>query len=166
MYYFVLHEKIFLVSDMNYGINIKSLRERNGVTQKTLAEFLGIDGKLYSHYETEDRIIPCKYIILISEYFDVSADYLFGFTTLKQYKQINKAIDKIEVGKRLKEFRKENKITQNKLALILNTTHSVISDYERGRYLIATPFLYTICQKYNISADYLLGKTDNPKYLK
>ena len=55
---------------MNYGINIKSLRERNGVTQKTLAEFLGIDGKLYSHYETEDRIIPCKHIILISEYFD------------------------------------------------------------------------------------------------
>ena len=48
---------------------------------------------------------------------------------------------------------------------ILNTVHPVISNYESGKFLIATPFLYTICKKYNISADYLLGKIDNPKYL-
>ena len=36
---------------------------------------------------------------------------------------------------------------------------------EKGKYLISIPFLYTICKKYNISADYLLGKIDNPKYL-
>ena len=75
-------------------------------------------------------------------------------------------IVKYKMGERLKEFRKNNKLTQSKLAVILNTTQSVIADYERGRYLIATPFLYTICKKYNISADYLLGKIDNPKYLK
>ena len=67
-------------------------------------------------------------------------------------------------GTRLKEFRKENKITQDKLASILNTNQSVIANYERGRTIIATPFLYTICKKYNISADYLLGKINTPKY--
>ena len=66
---------------------------------------------------------------------------------------------------RLKEFRKENKLTQEKLASILNTNKSVICGYEKGRYIIATPFLYQICKKYNISADYLLGKIDSPKYL-
>ena len=67
---------------------------------------------------------------------------------------------------RLKELRKENKITQEKLADILNTNKSVICGYEKGRYIIATPFLYTIYKKYHISADYLLGKIDNPKYFK
>lgn len=57
-------------------------------------------------------------------------------------------------------------LSQIKLANILNTTHSMISDYENTKKLIATPFLYTICKKYNISADYLLGKIDTLKYLK
>ena len=152
---------------MNYGIKIKMLRERKGITQKELADYLGIDPKLYSHYETEDRIIPCKHLIGVSNYFGVSIDFLLDFCELNthiQHKRIE--INKEKSGKRLKEFRKENKITQNKLATFLNTTHSVISDYERGRNLIATPFLYQICKKYNISADYLLGKNDHPKYLK
>ena len=75
-------------------------------------------------------------------------------------------IDPIKVGQRLKEFHKENKITQVKLANMLNTVQPVIANYEKGKYLISIPFLYTICKKYNISADYLLGKIDNPKYLK
>ena len=57
----------------------------------------------------------------------------------------------------------ENKIKQQNLTTLLNTGYSTISSYERGMYIIATPFLYTICKKYSVSADYLLGKTDNPK---
>ena len=77
----------------------------------------------------------------------------------------NLNIDIHKIGQNLKEFRKENKITQLKLAQTLNTNQSVIANYERGRTVIATPFLYAICTKYNISADYLLGKIDSPKYL-
>ena len=155
-----------MVIKMNYGQKVKELRERNGITQKELAKYLEIDAKLYSHYETEDRIIPCKHLYAISLYFNVSLDYLFGFTNIKNY-ETNKKLDinKGEVGIKLKELRKELKLTQTKLADILNTTQSVIAEYEKGKNLIATPFLYTICKKYNISADYLLGKIDNPKYL-
>ena len=155
-----------MVIKMNYGQKVKELRERNGITQKELAKYLEIDAKLYSHYETEDRIIPCKHLYAISLYFNVSLDYLFGFTNIKNYETNNKLdINKGEVGIKLKELRKELKLTQTKLADILNTTQSVIAEYEKGKNLIATPFLYTICKKYNISADYLLGKIDNPKYL-
>ena len=76
-------------------------------------------------------------------------------------KEINEELSQ----ERLKAFRKNRKITQQKLAKILQTTHSVIGGYERGRNIIATPFLYTICQKYNLSADYLLGKIDEPQEL-
>ena len=62
--------------------------------------------------------------------------------------------------KRLKELRKEFKLTQDKLAKLLETTQSVVCGFEKGRNLIATPFLYTICHKYHVSADYLLGRID------
>ena len=66
---------------------------------------------------------------------------------------------------RLKDWRKKQKLTQTKLANALNTFHTVIVDYEHGKNLIATPFLYTICKKYHVSADYLLGKTNEPQEL-
>ncbi|MCI9281068.1 MAG: helix-turn-helix transcriptional regulator [Bacilli bacterium] len=55
---------------------------------------------------------------------------------------------------------------QEKLANEINTNKSVICSYEKGKRIIPTPFLYEICKKYNISADYLLGKIDSPKFLK
>lgn len=152
---------------MNYGIKIRELRERNGIIQKEIAQYLEIDAKLYSHYEIEDRIIPCKHLFKISTYFNVSIDYLFNFTDERNYKNLKKdKIEKDKIGHRIREFRKEHKLTQSKLANILNTTQSVIAEYEKGKNLIATPFLYTICKKYHISADYLLDKIDYPKYLK
>ena len=66
----------------------------------------------------------------------------------------------------MREFRKENKLTQSKLTDMLHYSHFVISEYENKNRLISTSYFYSICKKYNISADYLLGKTDNPKYLK
>ena len=151
---------------MHYGEILKELREEKKLLQSEIASVINIQGKVYSLYETEYTIIPSKHLITLANFFDVSLDYLFQFTKSKVYKNSNKEIDYNTVGKRLKEFRKEQKLTQEKLASILNTTQSAIADYERGRYLIATPFLYQICKKYNISADYLLGKTDEPKYVK
>ena len=92
-------------------------------------------------------------------------DYLFEFTSISFYKNSKEKINKVLSGERLRNFRKDNKITQDKLAAVLNVSRSTIAEYERGTNLIATPFLYTICKKYNISADYLLGKIDSPKYL-
>jgi len=149
-----------------YKERLKEVREINNTKQKEIAKYIGIHKGLYSQYENEYAIIPSKHLNSVINYFNISLDYLFNFTNRKQYKVNKNSIDKKTSGERLKEFRKDNKLTQVKLAEFLNTTHSVIADYERGRYLIATPFLYTICKKYQISADYLLGKTDVPKYLK
>ena len=83
-----------------------------------------------------------------------------------KYNGSKEMIDKKLLSLRLKDFRKENKLTQEKLAEILNIGKGTIAEYERGNYIISTTSLYTICKNYNISADYLLGKIDNPKYLK
>ncbi len=150
---------------MNYGIILKNLREENNLKQTEIAKYLGIDNSQYCHYENESRTLPIKHLNSLSQYYNVSIDFLFNFTDIKTYQNDKKDIDNKLSGRRIKEFRKENKLTQKALAAILNTTFSTISFYEKGDYTIATPYIYTICKKYNISADYLLGKTDEPKYL-
>ena len=150
---------------MLYKDKIKDLRDLYEINQEKIAKVLGIARGLYAQYETEYAIIPITHLISLCNYFNASLDYIFSFTDIKQYKNINK-IDNKKAGLRLKEWRKNNKITQDKLAIVLNTNRSVIANYERGRTLISTPFLYTICKEYKISADYLLGRIDKPKYFK
>ena len=149
-----------------YKEKLKSLRERSGLTQSSLASLLNIDRSQYGKYENEYTTIPIKHLNTLCNYLEVSIDYVFDFSNLKQYKNMNCEINKIESGLRLKTFRKEWNITQTKLADFLNTSFSNVSAYERGVNILSTTYLYAICKKYNISADYLLGKIDNPKYLK
>lgn len=146
-----------------YKNKLKSLRERIGNTQIEIANLLGIDRSQYGHYENEYVTIPIKHLITLCNYYKVSLDYVFSFTETRNYKIINLNGDKILSGKRLKEFRKNEKLTQTKLSNYLNTTFSTISSYERGINMLSTNYLYAICSKYKISADYLLARTDTPK---
>ncbi len=124
---------------------------------------INLDSGTYSHYEKEDLTMPIKHLIVLCDYFDVSLDYIFSFNKERNYKNSIKGYDSKKGGQHLKLFRKENKITQKRLSEFLNTTQSVLSDYENGKRLIPTSFLYMICDNYKISADYLLGKIN---YLK
>lgn len=147
-----------------YKNRLKELRELKDVLQNEVARNINISRTNYATYENEIDIFPIKHLDTLSEFFNVSIDYLFEFTNIINYKN-SCPINKEKAVNRLKEFRKENKLTQIKLAKELNVANGTIANYECGRNFIATPFLYEICKKYNISADYLLGKIDEPKYL-
>ena len=146
-----------------YNNRLLELRESNNLKQCNLAELLNIRDNAYGQYEREYVIIPIKHLNTLCNYFNVSLDYIFSFTNIKQYTDSINEIDNILMSKRLKEFRKENKLTQVKLATILNIGNGTLAGYETGKFIISTPFLYTICKKYGVSADYLLGKIDSPK---
>ncbi len=150
---------------MFYREKLIYLREINSLTQAKLAEIAHLDKGAYCNYENETLLIPIKHLNNICNFFNVSLDYVFGFNNTFNYENNIKDIDKKISGERLKEFRKKNNLTLKKLGEILNISYGTLAGYEIGRYVIATPFLYTICKKYNISADYLLGKTNEPKYL-
>ncbi len=51
----------------------------------------------------------------------------------------------------------EPKISQKKLAEILNTSQSAVSDYESGKRPLPIEHLITLCKYYNVSTDYILG---------
>ena len=54
------------------------LRKEKGVTQKDLAEYLQISRQAYANYEAGNRSPDYETLIKISEYFEVSVDYLLG----------------------------------------------------------------------------------------
>ena len=65
-------------------LRIKDLREDNDLTQNQIAKILMCDQSLYSKYERGERDIPLKLLIILSEYYNVSLDYLVGRTNKKE----------------------------------------------------------------------------------
>ena len=64
---------------------------------------------------------------------------------------------------RLKQLRKQKKISQLKLALDLNLNQNSVSRYENGEREADYATLIAIADYFNVSIDYLLERTDNPK---
>lgn len=64
---------------------------------------------------------------------------------------------------RLKELRKQRKISQLKLAMDLNLNQNSISRYENGEREADYSTLIAFADYFNVSLDYLLERTDNPK---
>lgn len=64
---------------------------------------------------------------------------------------------------RLKILRKDKGISQLKLALDLNTSQNTISRYETGEREPGINELIKIADYFDVSIDYLVGRTENPK---
>lgn len=60
------------------GERIKKLRENNNLTQKELANALGITQSALSKYEKGERLIKLQFIKRLSEYFGVTEDEIIG----------------------------------------------------------------------------------------
>ncbi len=65
---------------MDYIDRITSLREDNDYKQKEIAEILGIKQSAYSKYEKRRTKIQVEDIIKLCKLYNVSADYILGFT--------------------------------------------------------------------------------------
>lgn len=64
---------------------------------------------------------------------------------------------------RLKYLRKKKKISQLKLAIDLNMNQNSISRYENGQRQADYETLIAFADYFDVSIDYLLGRTENPK---
>lgn len=65
--------------------------------------------------------------------------------------------------KRLRDLREDRDLTQAKLGEVLSCSQRVYSNYERGDIDIPTSTLIKLANFYNVSVDYILGRSDNPQ---
>lgn len=145
---------------MNYK-KLFELREYNELLQKDVAKLLCVKNNTYCEWEKGKSIIPLKHLHTLSKYYKVSLNYLMGLSEKNFYSENNDLLDKKIVGKNIKQMRINLKLTQQNLADLLNTTHSVISAYENGKTLILTAFLYQLCKEFNVSADKICHEKNN-----
>ena len=59
---------------------IKDLREDHDLTQKELAKTLNCSQQVYSNYELGQRDIPTDILIKLSNFYNVSIDYILGIS--------------------------------------------------------------------------------------
>ena len=57
------------------------LREQLNVTQKAVADYIGLSRQAYAHYEFGDRYPDLKTLCKLADFFVVSVDYLLGRET-------------------------------------------------------------------------------------
>ena len=67
------------------------------------------------------------------------------------------------IYKRIRDLREDKDLTQKALAKALNCSQQVYSNYELGQRDIPTDILIKLSAFYNVSVDYILGISDNPK---
>ena len=64
---------------------------------------------------------------------------------------------------RIRDLREDHDLTQAQVAKILKTTQQQYSKIETGRADISGEKLILLAKLYNVTCDYLLGLSDNPK---
>lgn len=67
---------------------------------------------------------------------------------------------------RIRDLREDRDLNQTQVAKILGMSQTGYSKYETGENDIPTAILIKLADFYNVSADYLLGRTNNPTFLK
>ena len=62
--------------------------------------------------------------------------------------------------KRIRDLREDHDLTQREMGIILSCSQRVYSNYERGDLDIPTEVLIKLADYYDVSVDYILGRTD------
>lgn len=70
------------------------------------------------------------------------------------------------IGEALKRFRSTFKLQQKQIAEELNIVPTLIYKYESGKTKPPAEFILKLANTYDVSADYLLGRSDEPRPLK
>lgn len=64
---------------------------------------------------------------------------------------------------RIRDLREDRDLKQKDMANLLNCSQQVYSNYELGQRDIPTDVLIKLALYYNVSVDYILGLTNNPR---
>ena len=143
------------------GSRLKQIRTYNDITQKNMGEILKVNRATYSGWENGFDSIPLNKLNDFCNFFNISLDYICELTCIenKNFKKIE--LNNLTIANNLKNIRKENKHTQDYTAKKIGITQSTYSKYELGKVFILTFNIIEFAKYYNVSIDYICGKTNN-----
>ena len=69
----------------------------------------------------------------------------------------------MDLSERIVFLRKQRKLTQEKVGEMVNMSQRSVANWESGDRSPSLSTLIELSEKFNVSLDYLLGRTDNPE---
>ena len=129
----------------SFAERLKLLRKNKKMTQVQMAKFLGITERHYRLYEADGVDVPMSKVIKLSNFFNITLDYLLGLSdddTPRGY-NLEEQDDPVRINARhigkIPEIRKQLK--------------EMFTEEE----------LFMVAEMFNVSLDYLVGRSDNPE---
>jgi len=142
-----------------YLRKIADLRIDSDLKQKEIALFLNVNRSTYSKWENGDNNIPLDKLDKLSVKYDVSFDYIFGYSKNKKIDNCAYSPMKIDVlCYNIRLMRKRAGYTQETLASKLGVSKATYSRYETGKLLIPIDKFSALVNIFDISLDVLAGK--------
>lgn len=80
----------------NFGMTLKTLRQKKGLTQEQLAELLGVSPQAVSKWETGSTYPDISLLPVIANYFGISIDALLSFDVTKKNEEIGAILGKAD----------------------------------------------------------------------
>lgn len=133
-----------------FSDRLRKQRQLCKLTQKELADILGIKQNTYSDWETGKTEPKNEQLIFLSRLFHKSVDYLLGVDM-----EINIFTE------RLVELRKKNHLTQSQIADLLSVNRGSYSNWELGNREPNFSKLIELSKILNTTPNYLLGVSDD-----
>ena len=133
--------------------NIRKLRLEINLTQEEIAKILGVSRTTYTGWELGTNTIPLRKLLLLSNYYKCSIDYITELSKINNFEFSVKNINIKVIGNNLHLLRKKANLTQKNVAIFLGIATSTYTLYELKRILIPTAYIYKITKKLNYSID-------------
>ena len=88
---------------MDFGTRLKTLRKQAGMTQKELAERIGVTKSVVSFYELKERAPSPDVLIKCASIFRVSTDYLLGLKEMETLDISGLSVDDVAILRMMAE---------------------------------------------------------------
>ncbi len=173
-------------SDIAIGKNMADMRNKFNLTQKEIAQVVGVNVSTYKHYELGDRCAPLAVIRDLATFYKISTNYFFEnmpelslkeemeisryafdlaqnkphfIANIKAYpEELDRLENKIQARARLRirQYRIDNKKSQQDVANFLGIDISTYNKYEKGSRKLNNEVVRKIAEYYNIKVSDIL----------
>ena len=142
-------------------LRYEELRLDSEKKQGEIANILSVKRNTYSKWENLINDMPLEKSNELANYYKTSLDYVLGLSNVKVVVETPLFIDWNTISKRLYELRSVSKLTEKELSCKIGFAQTTYSQYETGTRRPTTMKLLSIAQYYNVSVDYIVGRTNN-----
>lgn len=134
------------------GTRIKQLRKQYNLSQEEFANKIGVSQTTITAWETGKAEPASSVVVKIANYFKVSTDFIL---------EVNDSKPPFVLGSKIKQLRRSRNLNQSEFGKIFNVSQQAVTAWETNKHIPGADTLLFLADYFNVSADELLGRTDN-----